>query len=73
MKNISVLVAGTGSIKDITIKPGTTANDILTELDLGGYHLTKAKGEPPFAEADNVYTQVENGAKLYATTDAEAG
>jgi len=72
-QNISVVVAGSGTIKDITINPGTTVNDILTQLDLTGYHLTMGEGQAPFNEGDNVYTQVKDGDKLFASTDAEAG
>lgn len=72
-KNLAVVVAGgAGDIKDITIRPGTTAQDILREIDLEGYVLSKGN-EAPFGENENVYPLVQDGDKLYASTPAEAG
>ena len=36
MKKLSVVVAGTGQIRDVEIQPGTTAGDILHQLNLHG-------------------------------------
>jgi len=43
MKKLSVVVAGTGQIKDIEIEPGTTAKDILDQLGLQDYLLSKGQ------------------------------
>jgi len=37
MKKLSVVVAGTGQIRDIEIQPGTTAGDVLHQLTLQDY------------------------------------
>jgi hypothetical protein len=34
MKHLSVVVAGSGQIRDVQIQPGTTAGDILHQLNL---------------------------------------
>ena len=39
MKKLSVVVAGTGQIRDVEIQPGTTAGDILHQLNLSDYLL----------------------------------
>lgn len=74
-KNVAIIVAGAQGeqeIKDLTIKPGTTARDILQTLSLNRYVISKGDGKV-FGPRDNVYEQVENGEKLYATTEAEVG
>ena len=48
MKKLSVVVAGTGQIKDIEIQPGTTARDILDQLGLPDYLLSKGPNDPFF-------------------------
>ena len=73
-KNLAVVVAGSGGeIKDITIRPGTTARDILRDTGLEGYVLSRGASEAPFGENENVYSLVRDGDKLYASTPAEAG
>ena len=39
MKKLSVVVAGTGQIRDVEIQPGTTAGDILVQLKLKDLRL----------------------------------
>ena len=39
MKRLSVVVAGTGQIKDIQIEPGTAVRDVLQQLGLREYLL----------------------------------
>lgn len=76
MKEIAVKVAGSEDRKllDITIKPGTTASDVLTQLNLEGYLLSTGPDARQFFGADEViYPLIESGAKLYATTPAEVG
>lgn len=73
MKQLSVVVAGTGSIKDIKIAPGTSAGDVLAQLKLHEYLLSPGPNEPFFANADSVYDKVADGAKLFASTKAEVG
>jgi hypothetical protein len=72
-KRVSVVVAGTGQIRDIEIRPGTTAGDILSQLDLKDYLLSKGPNEPFFAASDSVYDKVNDGEKIFASTKAEVG
>ena len=75
MKSLAVKIAGSEREPlDITIKPGTTAGEILTQLNLEGYLLsTGANSRQFFGEDEIVYPQVIDGDKLYATTPAEVG
>jgi hypothetical protein len=75
MKRIAVKVAGSEREPlDTTIKPGTTASDILNQLNLPGYLLSTSAGSSQFfGEDEVVYPVVRDGDKLYATTPAEVG
>jgi hypothetical protein len=66
-------VAGSGQIRDVEIQPGTTAGDILNQLNLQDYLLSKGPNEPFFASADSVYDKVNDGEKIFASTKAEVG
>jgi len=73
MKKLSVVVAGSGQIHDVKIESGTTAGDILHELGLSDYLLSKGPNEPFFAAAESVYDKVNDGEKIFASTKAEVG
>lgn len=73
MKRISVVVAGTGQIRDLEIQPGTSAGDILAQLQLRDYQLSRGPNEPFLAHAESVYDKVNDGEKLFASTKAEVG
>lgn len=73
MKKLSVVVAGTGQIRDVEIESGTTAGDILHQLNLADYLLSKGPNEPFFAAAESVYDKVKDGEKIFASTKAEVG
>jgi hypothetical protein len=73
MKKLSVVVAGTGQIRDIEIQSGTTAGDILNQLNLRDYLLSKGPNDPFFAAAESVYDKVKDGEKIFASTKAEVG
>jgi hypothetical protein len=73
MKKLSVVVAGTGQIRDVEIQPGTSAGDILQQLTLTDYLLSKGPNEPFFAAAESVYDKVKDGEKIFASTKAEVG
>ena len=73
MKRLSVVVAGTGQIRDIEIEPGTSAGDILNQLNLSGYLLSRGPDDPFFANAESVYDKVGDGEKVFASTKAEVG
>ena len=73
MKRVSVVIAGTGQIRDLEIEPGTTAGDILEQLDLRDYLLSKGTNDPFFANADSIYDKINDGEKIFASTKAEVG
>ena len=73
MKKLSVVVAGTGQIRDVEIQPGTTARDVLTQLSLPDYLLSKGPNEPFFAAAESIFDKVNDGEKVFASTKAEVG
>jgi len=73
MKKLSVVIAGSGQIRDVEIQPGTTASDILQQLSLTGYLLSRGPNEPFFAAAESVYDKVGDGEKIFASTKAEVG
>ena len=73
MKKLSVVVAGTGQIRDVQIEPGTTAGDILGQLNLRDYLLSKGPNDPFFANAETIYDKVKDGEKIFASTKAEVG
>lgn len=73
MKRVSVVVAGTGQIRDIQIEPGTTVGDVLQQLALPEYLLSKGPNEPFLANADSLYDKINDGEKIFASTKAEVG
>src|SRR5258706_16352747 len=73
MKKLSVVVAGTGQIHDVEIQPGTTAGDVLHQLNLQEYLLSKGPNDPFFAATESVYDKVKGGEKIFASTKAEVG
>jgi len=73
MKNLSVVVAGSGQIRDVEIQPGTTAGDVLAQLNLHDYLLSKGPRDPFFAAAETIYDKVNSGEKIFASTKADVG
>ena len=74
MKNITAVVAESGAFNDLAIQPGTTARDIRRQLGLDDrYVLTRGRGVEPFADEENIYESVPDGAKLYLATPVEVG
>jgi hypothetical protein len=73
-KDLTVVVAGTGEIKDIAIESGTTADDVLRSIGLQGYALSKDGSSSTFFQRkENIYPLVEDGTKLWASTDPKVG
>jgi len=72
-KSLAVVVAGSGETRDVSISPGTTARELLDASGLQGYMLSTGPDKPFLASDEDVYRSVANGAKLYASTPAEAG
>ena len=73
MKALSVVVAGTGQIRDVEIETGTTAGDILNQLGLRDYLRSKGPNDPFFANGESVYDKVNDGEKIFASTKAAVG
>jgi hypothetical protein len=73
MKNIVVIIAGSGQHHDLTIEAGTTARDILQQVGLQGYVLSKDAGQHTFGETENVYAAVDDGEKLHAAAKTDVG
>jgi hypothetical protein len=75
MKKIGIVMAGAEGqeIKDVQIKPGTTAREILDAIKLKDGQLSPGANEAMFGANDNVYERVQDGAKLFASTRAEVG
>ena len=73
MKSIVVITAGTGNHSDLTIEAGTTASDILKQLNLTGYVLSKDSGQHVFGESENVYANVDDGEKLHVASKTDVG
>ena len=73
MKRLSVVVAGSGQIRDVEIQPGTTARDVLTQLSIPEYLLSKGPNDPFFAAAESIFDKVNDGEKIFASTKAEVG
>lgn len=73
MKNITVIVAGTGQHHDLAIEPGTTASDILRQINLAGYRLTRNNGQFAIDPNENLYPILTDGEKLAATAKTDVG
>ena len=74
MKNITVIPATGGAYKDLAIQPGTTPRDVKKQLSLSDdYVLTRGQGTEPIPETENLYETVQDGSKLYATTNVQWG
>lgn len=73
MKRLSVVIAGTGQIRDVEIQPGTTAGDVLNQLSIPDYLLSKGPNDPFFANRETIFDKVEDGTKIFASTKADVG
>lgn len=73
MKKLSVVIAGTGQIRDVEIQPGTSAGDVLNQLSIPDYLLSKGPNDPFFANRESIFDKVEDGSKIFASTKAEVG
>ena len=77
-KNITIVKPGAGEnaqseAYDITIQPGHTGKHVVEQLRLGNeYCLTKGDGKPIDMSVD-LFPLVENGEKLFASTEATVG
>lgn len=76
MKDV-VVVCGAqgeeGTKRDITLAPGSTAGDVLRQLGLDGYCLSREGESSRFANEEEIYPVVEAGSKLRAVPIATVG
>jgi hypothetical protein len=76
MKQIIISVAGSDGkreFRDVQILPGTKPRDVLAQLNLTGFQLSKPEGGA-FDFNDDLYQAVSDGQKVFATkADVEAG
>jgi hypothetical protein len=72
-KNVALVVAGSGEIRDLTISPGTKVGEVMTATGLNGYLTSTGPDKPFLRPEDDLYEAVPEGAKVYASTPAEAG
>jgi hypothetical protein len=73
MKKLSVVIAGSGQIRDLEIQSGTTAGDVLHQINLPDYLLSRGSNDPFWANAESIYDKVNDGEKIFASTKAEVG
>lgn len=76
MKQIIISIAGTDGKReytDVQILPGTKPRDVLAQLKLNGFQLSKPDGGM-FGFNDDLYQSVTDGQKVFAVkADVEAG
>ena len=63
------VVTPAGEGFDVTIEPGTTARDVLRKLNLDGYAPSRDGSTPCFKPEENLYPEVKDGEKLFATPE----
>jgi hypothetical protein len=73
MKKVCVSIVGSGQLHEITIQPGTTAGDILRDLNLPDYLLSRSPSADFFAATESVYEKIADGQKVFASTKATVG
>ena len=70
MKQVAVSILGSGELLDRTIAPGTTAGDLLRDVNLPNGLLSKSREGDFFANSDPIYDKITDGQKLFASTPA---
>ena len=74
MKRATIVIAGTTrGPQDVTIQPGTTPHEVLSQLGLNGYLLSTKGANTYFGDDENLYPKIVDGDLLYATSTAEVG
>lgn len=67
-KQVSIVVAASGEVKDIALSQGATVKEVLNEAGLRGYQLSRKGGEPLSPDTD-LYSEATDSEKLYATPE----
>ena len=74
MKHLFVDVSGTEDNRDIEIKPGTTCQDVLTELDLpDDFVISVDPNQHALGLDENLYTAAKDGQKIFAYSNNVVG
>jgi hypothetical protein len=75
LKKVGIQVAGSGGeVKDgYVVTEETTAQELLTRANLGGYQLCPSDHQLPLGKTERVYEKVGDGSVLYAYREATAG
>lgn len=78
MKTLAVIISGAPSgdnVREVELERGTTAGDVLRALGLRNYLLSRegSGSGQNFAETEEIYDAVSDGAKLRAVPTAEVG
>lgn len=76
-KNITIVKPGSGEnaqseAYDITIQSGNTGSQVMAQLNLQDFVLTKGDGKA-INMSEDLFSLVENGEKIFATTPATVG
>ncbi len=66
MKKLAIVVAGTGNYQDVEIQPGTTAGDVLAQVNLRDYLLSRSPNEAFFASAEPIYDMLSTRERIAA-------
>lgn len=76
MKEIVVKVPGADTKHKLSIKPETSAQDILNNVDMPDYNLRRPGSDDvndTFGSEEDVYAQVKDGQVLLAGSDSPVG
>jgi hypothetical protein len=74
MKNILIADAATGSHMQVTIHPGTTAGQVLSQAGFNqDFVLTRNRDGESIPMDENLYESVPDGAKVWASTPVDFG
>lgn len=73
MKNVYVLIAGSGQARNAQVQPGSTAADVLRDLGLPDYLLSRTPSGEFFANTESIYDKLTDGQKIFASTKADVG
>lgn len=68
-----IAVVSGDQIYDVAIRPGTSAQEVITQLQLPGEFLLSRRDGQPFGDSEPIYGMVRDGEKLFASPPAEVG
>ena len=72
-KTVSLVVAGSNEVRDLSIPPGTKVGDALKAAGLEGYLVSRGPNEPFLRQEDDLFEAVPSESKLFASTVPVAG